>query len=350
MTTSVGLPEFLTQEGLVLDVRSPSEYAHARIPGAMSLPLFSDAERCQIGTLYKQQGRAVAVEEGLRMVGPRLINIVQQAKLLLGSQLAKVHCWRGGMRSGSVAWLLQTAGLATLTLEGGYKSFRRFVYDLFQSLPAQQPRLFVLGGLTGSGKTEILKLLKEQGEQVINLEDLASHRGSSFGMVGMATQPSNEQFENSLAVEWSRLDPRRTIWIEDESRLIGHCKIPDALYDLLRHSPTLVIERPLEERVENLLRIYGQATPDELIQGTHRLSRRLGGLRTRQISDMILRGELSAAIRAALEYYDAAYLFGLSQRKGQMIKLSGQKIVLEEWAQRLIHIGKGNCLMGRCDD
>lgn len=350
MTISVDLTAFLAQEGLILDVRSPSEYAHARIPGAVNLPLFSDAERCQIGTLYKQQGRETAVEEGLRMVGPRLIEIVEQAKHLLGSQLAKVHCWRGGMRSGSIAWLLQTAGLATLTLEGGYKTFRRYVCDLFESLPAQQPRLLVLGGLTGSGKTEILELLREQGEQVINLEDLAGHRGSSFGMVGMGAQPSNEQFENSLAMEWARIDPRRTTWMEDESRLIGHCKIPDALYDLLRHAPTLVIERPLEERLENLLHMYGQAAPEELIQGTHRLSRRLGGLRTRQISDMILRGELSAAIQTTLKYYDAAYLFGLVQRKGQVIKLPGQKIVLEEWAQRLIHISQENCLMRRCDD
>ncbi|MEY2794218.1 MAG: hypothetical protein RJA76_2210, partial [Bacteroidota bacterium] len=178
----------------ILDVRSPGEFKRAHIPNALSLPLFTDEEREKVGICYKHQGKEKAVELGLEFVGPKLVNFVKYAKKVAFEGEILVHCWRGGMRSASMAWLLETAGLKVFLLEGGYKSYRNFVLKI-QSEPLP---LRVLGGKTGSGKTELLREMKNAGFQVIDLEDLAKHRGSAFGHFGLEEQPSSEHFENLL--------------------------------------------------------------------------------------------------------------------------------------------------------
>lgn len=191
---SVGFP--------LIDVRSPSEYAHAHIPGAVSIPLFSDEERKIIGTAYKQQGREVAVNEGLDFFSKRLKQIQPEAlKLFHKSEenenpVFYIHCWRGGMRSGAVAWLLSLYGYKVVVLKGGYKSFRNWVLAQFE----KEYSFKILGGFTGSGKTEVLNELAQLGEKTIDLEMLAHHKGSAFGSLGMPAQPSEEMFENKLAV------------------------------------------------------------------------------------------------------------------------------------------------------
>ncbi|RYY95648.1 MAG: tRNA 2-selenouridine(34) synthase MnmH, partial [Chitinophagaceae bacterium] len=188
---------------LLLDVRSPSEYAHAHLPGAMSLPLFSDAERAQVGTAYKQQSREAAIKIGLDHFGPRMratIETVERAareRDLGPKPVLCIYCWRGGMRSGAVAWLLDLYGFTVHVLDGGYKSFRNYVLETF-TLPF---RLRILGGYTGSGKTELLPQLKALGETVVDLEGLACHKGSAFGSIDMPPQPTQELFENLLALE-----------------------------------------------------------------------------------------------------------------------------------------------------
>lgn len=317
MVKAVVLTEFLTVEGIILDVRSPSEYQWAHIPGAINLPLFTDEERAVIGTLFKKQGQEVAVEEGLRLVGPKMLPLVRQAKQILGGAPAKVHCWRGGMRSSSVAWLLKTAGISTMVLQGGYKAFRQHVCQLWENIPKAKLRLLVLGGMTGSGKTVMLERLRQRGEQVLNLEEVAKHRGSSYGGVGLNEQPSHEQFENALALAWGALDLARQIWVEDESRMIGRCQIPANLFEGMKTAPLALIDRPVNERIRHLVEIYGAVPRQQLVEATQRLERRLGTQRTREAIQYIEQDHLMSAVEIILGYYDAAYGYGLKKQKRQ---------------------------------
>ncbi len=183
----------LSEESPVFDVRSPGEFLHAHIPGAFSLPLFTDEQRKVIGTAYKQQSRQVAVKKGLEYFSERMKNMIEDTeeiieknkKNLPGDSRILVHCWRGGMRSRSVAWLLDLYGFKVFTLKGGYKAFRNWTLKQFE----KEYDLKILGGYTGSGKTFVLHEMKRNGEAVIDLERLANHKGSAFGSLGEASQP-----------------------------------------------------------------------------------------------------------------------------------------------------------------
>lgn len=333
---SLCVTDFLQLPGAILDVRSPGEYLHARIPGAVSLPLFSDSERAVVGTLYKQKGKDPAVLEGLRIAGPKLAGFVESAREAVGSGHAKVHCWRGGMRSGSMAWLLKSAGLPTATLSGGYKAFRNWVLKTLQA----PRRLIVVGGLTGSGKTAILHALQRQGEQTLDLEQLAGHRGSSYGMLGMTPQQSSEQFENEIALQWHRFDPNRPVWIEDESRLVGTCKIPDAIFTGMQKAPLYLVERPQQERLATLKKDYGCFTPADLKMATERISRRLGGARTQQVIALIDSGHWRDAAELVLQYYDTAYSHTLVKRQRQAVPVCVAGLDDDKWAELLIETHK----------
>ncbi len=310
MAQSVTFDDFLQAPGLILDVRSPAEFAQGHIPGAVSFPLFSNDERVEVGTCYKQQGREQAVELGLEIVGPKLAQFVSTAKELAPSREVRVHCWRGGMRSGSMGWLLETAGFAVTLLDGGYKAFRRWV----RSTLATPKPIMTLGGMTGTGKTDILQALAAEGEQILNLEDLAHHRGSSYGSLGLPEQPSNEQFENRVAIVWSAMTAERLVWVEAESRRIGLCRVPDELFEQMVNAPVLQVERSRPERIAILLEVYGQADPEQLIAATERLKKRLGGDRTQQAVDFIREGNLAEAIDIVLDYYDKSYQYDLNRR------------------------------------
>lgn len=310
--SSVDLETFmeLAKTWPVFDVRTHAEFVQGRIPGAHSLPLFNEQERAIVGTIYKQVGKDEAVLKGLELVGPKLRAIVEQVGALAPERRALVHCWRGGMRSGSVGWLLKTAGFEVHTLEGGYKRFRRWSLEQLE-----QPRpIMILGGLTGSGKTELLHELAAHGEQIIDLEGIAHHRGSAFGAVMMPEQPSNEQFENELATQWAALDPARLVWLEDESRNVGRCFLPERFWAHMSAAPVLVVKVSDERRIEHLVKIYGAAPHDALVQCFEGISRRLGGERTREALKALEQGELHEAARLALSYYDKTYLYGLHKR------------------------------------
>ncbi|MFZ9732902.1 MAG: tRNA 2-selenouridine(34) synthase MnmH, partial [Schleiferiaceae bacterium] len=213
----------------LFDVRSPAEFAHGHVPGAVSLPLFSDAERAEVGTVYKQQSPAKAVRLGLKFAGARMADLVAEvdARAKRDTSPVEVYCWRGGQRSGSVAWLLRTAGYEVERWEGGYKAYRHRVLESWA-----QPRPYVvLAGLTGSGKTEVLRALHELGGPVLDLEGLAHHKGSAFGQIGELPQPTNEQFENDGALRLAELDGQPRIWIEDESRSIGRIWLQQSFFD-----------------------------------------------------------------------------------------------------------------------
>ena len=299
-------------EVLVFDVRSPSEFGHAHVPGAFSLPLFSDEERKVVGTSYKQISRKEAIKIGLDYFGPKMSAIVKQVESVLkerNQEAVLIHCWRGGMRSGAVAWLLDLYGFQVFTLKGGYKSFRTWVLQQFNTpFP-----LRVLGGFTGSGKTEILHAMKQMGETVIDLEALAGHKGSAFGNLGLEEQASVEYFENKLAIDLLKseneraLNGKKWIWIEAESQRIGQVFMPNSFFEQLHKAPTIFLEIPFEERLRFIIGHYGKFEKDKLISGIYRIRKRLGGLETKNAIGFLLEDQVSECFRILLSYYDRLY-------------------------------------------
>ncbi|MEJ2003709.1 MAG: tRNA 2-selenouridine(34) synthase MnmH [Cyclobacteriaceae bacterium] len=297
----------------LLDVRSPAEYAEGHIPGANNMPLFSNAERKQVGITYKHEGQRAAIKLGLKIVGPKMKDMVDFAETFDSEKFA-VHCWRGGMRSASVAWLLETAGFEVTVISGGYKSFRRALTEYFTNpLP-----LMVLGGKTGSGKTGILHDMSESGEQVIDLEGLARHRGSAFGSFGLPPQPSTEQFQNELFIKFQEFDQDRTIWVEDESSNIGKVGLPEGLWRQMSRAPMIMLDIPLEERVNRLVREYGEVPREQLELGIRKISKKLGGLNLKKAIESLDKGRLDEVAEILLGYYDKSYGF-LEQKRNQKV-------------------------------
>jgi tRNA 2-selenouridine synthase len=305
MSLSLAIQDFLqaSAEIPVIDVRSPGEFLRGHIPGAHNIPLFNNEERALVGTKYKQVGKEEAVLLGLEIVGPKMASFVREAKAISKNGKVLVHCWRGGMRSGSFAWLLNTSGLQAITLKQGYKAYRRHVLKSF----ASPYTLIVLGGETGSGKTEILASLKERGEQVIDLEALAHHKGSAFGALGQQPQPGVEEFENILYTELRGMDTNRRIWVEDESKSIGRVFIPPDFWQQMKQAMMFRIALPKEARVERLLKEYGCFSTTDLEASVLRIQKRLGGLATRQCQDALKAGDLKTVAEITLTYYDKAY-------------------------------------------
>lgn len=319
----------------LLDVRSPSEFRQGHIPGAISFPLFTDEERAQVGTLYKQQGKDIAVLEGLRIVGPKLAGFIEEATAISPSRNVTMYCWRGGMRSGSMAWLLRTAGFTVDLRKGGYKAYRQHVQQSFSNaIP-----FTILSGATGSGKTEILHEFRNLGEQVIDFEQLACHRGSAFGSLGMEEQPTIEQFENNLHHALQALDFSRRIWVEDESRKIGKVVLHGGLWENLNRAPLVLLNVPLEDRVNRLIREYGKFGPDLLRESLLKIAKRLGGLTLTEALEALDADNLAKVAEISLKYYDKAYRFSLEKRNRsivQMVETTGLNV--EEIAQIICKI------------
>ena len=309
------VPEFLAAGLPVIDVRSPAEFRQGHIPGAFSVPLFTDEERAIVGTLYKQKGKEPAIEKGLELVGTKLLSFVQLGKALAKDKKVLVHCWRGGMRSSSFAWLLQTAGLSVDTLRGGYKYYRRLVLE---SLQHCSHTFVVLGGHTGSGKTELLHLLQSRGEQVIDLEGLANHRGSAFGSLG--EQPTNEQFENDLHHHLSRLDLHKITWIEAESRKVGKVILPQGLWNRMSQSRRINVELPLPERVQRLVTDYAGHDPSFLKESVLKIEKRLGSQYTREALLAIDNQQFDRCAEICLSYYDKCYAQDIQHWNPQQVK------------------------------
>lgn len=314
----ISVTDFLrrAQSAPVLDVRSPAEYLHAHVPGAVSMPLFSDEERKQVGTLYKQTSREDAIKAGLDFFGPKMRGIVEQVEMLLKKSRQKtllVHCWRGGMRSGAVAWLLDLYGFEVFVLQGGYKAFRNWVLEQFRKdFPFQ-----LIGGHTGSGKTEVLKYLSQSGQRVIDLEALACHKGSAFGGLDRLPQPSAEMFENLVAVQLAKYmweNPLKAIWIEDESQRIGDINMPSELWNRFRSKPLYFLEIPFEKRLEYVLQEYGSFSKEALINAIVRIQKRLGGLETKTAVNCLLEHDVKGCFAILLKYYDKHYLKALQNR------------------------------------
>ena len=314
MPSSIDISNFLQQSSntnSIIDVRTPKEFEQGHIPGAVNVPLFSNEERVVVGTLYKQQGKQPAILKGLEFVSPKMTDIISKAQACTIDNTLYVHCWRGGMRSGSVAWLLELYGIKVFTLKGGYKAFRRYVLDSF----TKQYNLLILGGKTGSAKTLVLEKLREFNEQVINLERLAAHKGSAFGALGENKQPSQEQFENELATVLQTINNEKPLWLEDESRLIGNKVIPDGLWTQMRLAKTLCMNVTFEDRVEYLTEEYGKFPKEELKVSIQKITRRLGHLQMKNALVALEENDLKTTCRICLKYYDKSYQHGMNQRE-----------------------------------
>ncbi|MFM2122109.1 MAG: tRNA 2-selenouridine(34) synthase MnmH [Cyanobacteriota bacterium] len=340
---------FLAGRGALLDVRAPAEYLQGHIPGARNLPLFSDGERAEVGTTYKQQGRRAAIQLGLQLVGPRLAELgdaLSAAHAEAGGVL-RLHCWRGGMRSESMAWLAQQLDLPVVVLEGGYKAFRRWVLEL-----VEQPwPVRLLGGRTGTGKTDLLLALQRQGVAVVDLEGLAHHRGSSFGGLGLPPQPSTEHYENRIAMALHSQRQAPQIWLEAESAQVGRCRIPAGLWRQMQQAPLLEIQRPLAERLEQLVAVYGSQGASALREATERIARRLGPQRTAAALEAIDHSDWGGAARQMLDYYDRCYDHELARHgEGDQRRLLGSHplggLSAEAAAQQLLASGCITALAG----
>ena len=295
----------------LLDTRSSGEYAAGHLVGAHSLPLFSDEERARVGTTYKRVDPREALLLGLEIVGPKMRALVERAAELTGASFGTgeaprvaVGCWRGGSRSASVAWLLETAGFAVLRLRGGYKAYRAHAREFLETARFDWR---VIDGSTGSGKTVLLHSLRERGAQVLDLEGIARHKGSAFGLTPGDAQPTSEHAENMIFDVMRRFDPARPVWVENESRNVGHVFLPDAVVRNLAGGHRVEIVVPAEDRVAHIVEQYGAYKASVLADTVHRIRKRLGGLRSQQAIAAVDAGDLATAARIALDYYDKAY-------------------------------------------
>jgi tRNA 2-selenouridine synthase len=298
---------------LIIDVRSPDEYAHAHIPTAFSLPLFTNEERAQIGTTYKKESREAAIKLGLPFFGTKMQNMIEQVegwaanyeKTKGNKPTILVHCWRGGMRSAAVAWLLDLYGFKTEQLTGGYKAYRNWVLAQFEKNYSMK----VLGGYTGSGKTETLLQLQKSKIPVIDLEGIANHKGSAFGALGQDQQTTQEQFENNLASALFQMSTTHDFfWIEDESQRIGTNMLPITFFKQLRNSICYFMDIPFEARLQFIVQAYGKFAVADLIAATLRIQKRLGGLETKTTVNLLVENNIEGAFSILLKYYDKVYL------------------------------------------
>jgi tRNA 2-selenouridine synthase len=317
--TKLEVKEFLfeVRNRPLLDVRSPGEYLQGHIPGSISFPLFSNEERAKVGTRYKQVGKESAFLLGLKIVGPKMADFVKKAIRLAPDRKIAVHCWRGGQRSGSIAWLLQQAGFEVVVLNGGYKAYRQYILDSLSTITFQ---INVVGGKTGVGKTRVLNALSDLGEQVLDLEFLANHKGSAFGFIGELPQPTPEQFENILWDNLASLDLNRRLWVENESRSIGRVYIPEGFWKQMKLSPLFHIEIPQADRINNLLKDYVLEDTPALKIAFEKIAPKLGGLRFKQALEALDAGHFSQAAALALEYYDKTYQHCLDQNISPQIR------------------------------
>jgi len=299
----------------VIDVRSPAEYRQGHVPGAYNIPLFDDEERKKVGIRYNKSGRNDSVLLGLELIGGKLADYVKQLHQITSQKEILVHCWRGGMRSESMAWLFRLAGYKVNILTGGYRAYRKKVREGFEN----ESKMIIIGGMTGSGKTSLLTILAEKGMQVLDLEGIAHHKGSVFGALGQQDQPTNEQFENDLFSVWNQFDSGKIILTEDESFSIGNVTIPQPLFDKMQNSPLIKIEMSRHERIRRLVEEYSKFDVGLLKDALLKIKQRLGGQNIKSAFEALDKKDFETVAGISLDYYDKTYLFSISKRQNQNI-------------------------------
>jgi tRNA 2-selenouridine synthase len=321
MSTTISLEQALAMRekgALLVDARSPDEFADATIPGAINVPVLDNAERVEVGTLYKQAGKRQARQRGVEIVAPKIPAMIKQVAELQAetSQPVVVFCWRGGMRSLALTQFLELAGIPARQLSGGHKGFRRYVLDFFEY--GQWAKLLVFRGLTGVGKTYYLHRLAERGHPVVDLEGLANHRGSAFGNLGLPPQPSQKMFEALLWDELRKTPCDGYILAEGESRHIGRVALPARVYETLQIEKSIWLHASLEARVRNILADYPAV--DRLKAGftqpIRALKDKLGKETMNRYLQLLEAGSWSELVNELMvNYYDPLYRHTLPERR-----------------------------------
>ncbi|MDH7578443.1 MAG: tRNA 2-selenouridine(34) synthase MnmH [Bacillota bacterium] len=312
MIEAVGVEEIFRKPGAVLiDVRTNTEYAMGTIPGAINLPLFNEAEREEIGLIYRTVGPEKAQIKGLTLASPKLVSLAELLQPYYEQELI-LFCWRGGLRSQAMASVLNLAGFKSSYLKGGYKAYRRFIISYLEEYKYKQ-KFIVLEGLTGVGKTEVIQNLKDMGEPVIDLESLAGHRGSVFGHIGFNTTQSQKNFEALLVNELEKYKDSRYLIVECESRRIGNIYLPTPFFEMMQEGMRILLYNCLEQRIKRLVATYLASEQENaylLEKAVSQLQARLGKRKTLLLSNLFEQQNYEEAVGLLLrEYYDPLYHF-----------------------------------------
>lgn len=297
----------IDESHILIDLRSPSEYKSETIPGAINIPLFDDEERKIIGTVYKQESIEKAKTLGMEFAAKRLPSLYEEVNKLDHDYHNLVFfCARGGFRSSSLVSLFKSIGINAIKLDNGYKGYRRYINEQLP-LMVQEIQFVVLYGNTGTGKTDILKSLKQEGMDILDLEGCANHRGSTLGSVGLGEQNNQKTFESLV---YESLANRKTnlVFIEGESKRIGKDIIPDYLFDAMNKGMKIKIEANIERRIDNILKDYVHGTDDELISALNYLRKYLGNTNIDFYIESINKHEYKKVIEELMvKYYDPLY-------------------------------------------
>ncbi|MGE5415290.1 MAG: tRNA 2-selenouridine(34) synthase MnmH [Acidobacteriota bacterium] len=292
-----------------IDVRSPDEYQDAAIPGAINLPLLGNSERQEIGIIYKQEGPQAARNRGLELIGPALADLVARIQQEAADGDVVLYCWRGGERSKAVSQLLNIMHVSGYRLIGGFREYRRHVVRRLAELPTG--KVVVIHGLTGTGKTEIIQHLRQMGHPAVDLEDLANHRGSVFGSVGLGDQPSQKEFDNKLLLELDWAEKFGYVIVESESRKIGKLFLPEKLFDGMKNGLHVQIYDTIYGRIRRLQKEYvdnQRIQENELLLAAQGLERYIGKKKVSQLEELINGKKFPDAIEILLvDYYDPLY-------------------------------------------
>jgi tRNA 2-selenouridine synthase len=307
----------------IIDVRSPAEFAEDHIPGAINCYVLDNAQRAEVGTLYKQVSPFAAKKLGAALISANIAHWLQTRFIDKPKDYRPlVYCWRGGQRSGALATILSRIGWETTLVEGGYKRYRQWVRENLENL-APQLNLIILAGLTGTAKTDLLKKLELAGEQVLDLEGMANHRGSLLGGDPDTPQPAQKYFESLLNARINAFDPDRVVWVEAESIKIGNIHCPAPLWQRMKTSSAIEVTAPVAARVEYLLQHYRYFTenPDVLLKKLGYLKERLGNETLNHWENLIRTGQWPAFVAHLLEtHYDPTYRRSMQLNERKIVR------------------------------
>ena len=308
MPENIAFTPSLLDSHCIIDVRTPLEYAEDHLPGAFNVPILTNEERVEIGTIYKQQGSQRARIRGMELTCGRFAAMTREAAVHADGRPILVYCWRGGMRSLSMGILIESCGYPVVQLRGGYKAFRNHVVSYFEEFNPPAP-LIVIHGMTGNGKTTFINGLDSNKWTVIDLEGLARHRGSAFGSLGLGDQPTQKQFDTMLWNAMRHAPSGKPIVLEGESQRIGRITLPGNFYTVMAASCKVWCNVSVDTRVARLAEEYArQEYRESMAEALDRIRKKLGGTQYAALKEMLEKWDVAGVARGLIElYYDKLY-------------------------------------------